>query len=91
MYVLDEPEAALSPTRQLALLSRLHQLVRANSQFLIATHSPILLGYPHAAIYQLEADGLRRVAYEETDHFRVTRDFLNRYSTMMATLRGESL
>jgi predicted ATPase len=89
LYLLDEPEAALSPMRQMALLARLHQLVRANSQFLIATHSPILLGYPHAAIFQLDAGGLQRIAYEQTEHFRVTRDFLNRYPAMLDTLLAD--
>jgi predicted ATPase len=89
LYLLDEPEAALSPVRQMSLLARLHQLVRANSQFLIATHSPILLGYPQATIYQLDGNGLQRVEYEQTEHFRVTRDFLNRYPAMLAELLAD--
>lgn len=76
-YVLDEPEAALSPTRQLAMISRLHQLVRARSQFIIATHSPILLAYPDADIYQIDGSGIHKVAYEETDHYVLTKAFLN--------------
>ena len=76
LYILDEPEAALSPTRQMALLVRIHDLVAAGSQFIIATHSPILLAYPGAAIWSLEADGLRQVEYESTDHYQVTRRFL---------------
>jgi predicted ATPase len=88
MYLLDEPEAALSPLRQMALLSRLHDLVQANSQFIIATHSPILLAYPDAAIYELGPDGMRLTAYEQTEHFRITRDFLNRYPAMLRTLFG---
>src|SRR5688572_20141665 len=86
LYVLDEPEAALSPVRQMALLSRLHELVLARSQFIIATHSPILLAFPHAAIYELSPDGARLTTYEETEHFRVTRDFLNRYPAMLQVL-----
>lgn len=86
LYLLDEPEAALSPLRQMALLARLDELVRAHSQFLIATHSPILLAYPRATIYEIGPDGLQRVAYEQTEHFRVTRDFLNRYPSMLETL-----
>jgi predicted ATPase len=89
LYLLDEPEAALSPVRQMSLLARLHQLVRANSQFLIATHSPILLGYPQATIYQLDGNGLQRVEYEQTEHYRVTRDFLNRYPAMLAELLAD--
>jgi predicted ATPase len=78
LYILDEPEAALSPNRQLSMLALMHDLVeRRGSQFLVATHSPILMAYPGAAIYLLEASGgMRRIAYEETEHVRVTRDFL---------------
>jgi predicted ATPase len=90
LYLLDEPEAALSPLRQMALLSRLDQLVRARSQFVVATHSPILLAYPRATIYQIGALGLEPVAYEDTEHFRVTRDFLNRYPSMLDTLLDET-
>ena len=86
LYLLDEPEAALSPTRQMAMLSRIHELVRASSQFIIATHSPILLAYPEATIYYCGPQGLETVAYEETEHFRVTRDFLNRHHAMLRTL-----
>lgn len=76
LYVLDEPEAALSPKRQLDALSRIHDLVLERSQFIIATHSPILMAYPNAWIYACTAEGLRRVSYEETEHYRVMRDFL---------------
>ncbi|MFE6857115.1 AAA family ATPase [Nocardia sp. NPDC057668] len=76
LYVLDEPEAALSPSRQLAMIARMHELVRARSQFLIATHSPILMAYPDAWIYQIGEDGFERVEYEDTEHYRVTRTFL---------------
>ena len=86
LYLLDEPEAALSPMRQMALLARVHDLVRARSQFIIATHSPILLAYPDATIYHCGPDGPRQMRYEETEHFHVTRDFLNRYPAMLRTL-----
>jgi predicted ATPase len=76
LYLLDEPEAALSPKRQLAVLTRIHDLVREQSQFIIATHSPILMAYPEAVIYQFSAAGIERIAYEETEHYRVTRNFL---------------
>jgi predicted ATPase len=77
LYLLDEPEAALSPTRQLALLVLLNEQVRRRgSQFVIATHSPILLAFPEAVIYRLAEAGIAPVAYEETEHFRVTHDFL---------------
>jgi predicted ATPase len=75
-YILDEPEAALSLTGQLALMRRMHELVVEHSQFMVATHSPILLGYPDALIYELGPDGIEQRAYEETDQFRLTRDFL---------------
>jgi predicted ATPase len=78
LYILDEPEAALSPQRQLTLLSIIHDLVEERaSQFVIATHSPILMAYPNALIYRLGAGGIERVAYEDTEHYRITRDFLN--------------
>ncbi|MEO7326689.1 MAG: AAA family ATPase [Dokdonella sp.] len=78
LYILDEPEAALSPQRQLAFLRIIHELeMPRHAQFLIATHSPILLAYPGATLYQFEDDGIREVAYRETDHYLVTRDFLN--------------
>jgi predicted ATPase len=76
LYILDEPEAALSPSRQLAMLTRIHELVGMKSQFIIATHSPILMAYPDADLYQIEETGLVRTAYEETDHFLVTKAFL---------------
>jgi len=76
-YVLDEPEAALSPTRQLAMLARMHGLIGMRSQFLIATHSPILMAYPDAWLYQIGKEGLKRVALEETEHFVVAKRVLN--------------
>jgi predicted ATPase len=76
LYVLDEPEAALSPQSSLALLRRMHDLVDAGSQFVIATHSPILMGYPDAWIYELSDRGAERVEYDATDHVRLTRSFL---------------
>ncbi len=78
LYILDEPEAALSPQRQLSLLKIMNELVEGTgSQLLIATHSPILMAYPGATIYHLGSEGIRPVAYEDTEHFRITRDFLN--------------
>lgn len=76
-YVLDEPEAALSPTRQLAMISRLHQLVQTHSQFIVATHSPILMAYPDAYIYHIDDRGIHKIAYEETEHYLITKTFLN--------------
>ena len=87
LYILDEPEAALSPKRQLSLLSIIHDLVEARaSQFVIATHSPILMAYPNARIYRLGPNGIERVAYEDTEHFRITRDFLSSPERFFKTL-----
>jgi predicted ATPase len=77
LYLLDEPEAALSPARQLAALVRIHDLVRDGSQFIIATHSPILLAYPKAKIFMFDGSGLRPVEFEYTEIYAITRDFLN--------------
>ncbi len=77
LYLLDEPEAALSPQRQLAFLRVLHSLaVSGVAQLVVATHSPILLSYPGASIISLDG-GVRTVAYEDTAQYRITRDFLN--------------
>jgi len=85
LYILDEPEAALSPMRQLTLLARIHELVHLGSQFLIATHSPIVMAYPGATILSLD-DGMREILYEETEHYRVTRDFFNHRKKMLDEL-----
>ena len=86
LYILDEPEAALSPQRQLAVLSRIHDLVLDDSQFVIATHSPILMAYPDAWIYQCGSEGLSRIDYRDTDHYKVTRDFLTSPERMLKML-----
>jgi predicted ATPase len=86
LYLLDEPEAAMSPNRQLAALTAIHQLVQDQSQFIIATHSPILLSYPHAKILQFSASGITEVSYEDTEHYAVTRDFLNNYPRRLEQL-----
>ena len=75
-YLFDEPEAALSVSGQLALIRRMYELVGHHSQFVVATHSPILLGYPGATILELGDDGIRRVDYEETRQVELTRSFL---------------
>ena len=89
LYIFDEPEAALSPSRQLALLCAMHRLVQARSQLLIATHSPILMAYPGAAIYLLDEQGIAPVAYEDTEHFQVTRSFLQDPARMLKALFAE--
>jgi len=86
LYILDEPEAALSPGRQLAVLRRMHQLVEDDSQFIVATHSPILMAYPGAKVLQLDAAGYREVRYEDTEHYAVTREFLANPARMLAQL-----
>lgn len=86
LYIFDEPEAALSPTRQMSMLVRMHDLIAAESQFIIATHSPILMAYPDAWIYQLGPQGLERVAYEDTEHYAITRNFLNRHEDIIRQL-----
>lgn len=89
LYILDEPEAALSPLRQMSLLVRMHELVRSESQFVIATHSPILMSYPGADIWQLEEEGIREVTLEETEHYAVTKAFMNDREGMLRELLGE--
>ena len=86
LYVMDEPEAALSPARQLAFLVRLHQLVASGSQFVIATHSPIIMGYPQATLIELSDRGAQEVAYEATEHYQVTKSFLLRRERLLEEL-----
>lgn len=90
LYILDEPEAALSPVRQMALVSRIHDLVRQDSQFIIATHSPIIMGYPDAAILQISAGGFETVRYEETEHYMVMKEFVNNREKMLKVLLMDS-
>jgi predicted ATPase len=86
LYLLDEPEAALSPVRQMSMLRRMHELVRQGSQFVISTHAPILLAYPDAWIYELDERGIQRVAYDDTATVRTTREFLRDREAMTARL-----
>ena len=88
VYLFDEPEAALSPQRQLSVLTLMHRLVYHQSQLIIATHSPILLAYPHARIYHFSEDGMTEVNYTETEHYQITKDFLNRHERMLELLLG---
>lgn len=79
IYLLDEPEAALSPARLLAFMRIIYQLVSSgNSQFIIATHSPILLGYPNANILSFDSNVIESIKYEDTEHYQITKGFLNR-------------
>ena len=77
LYLLDEPEAPLSPQSQLGLIAMLKEMLTQEAQFIIATHSPILLAFPNATIYTFDEQPPKRVEYEELEHVRLTRDFLN--------------
>ncbi len=78
LFLLDEPEAAVSPARQLALLRRMHDLLHAgrDTQFIVATHSPIILAYPGAQICEFSSAGIKEVSYRDTDAYIITRRFL---------------
>jgi predicted ATPase len=89
IYILDEPEAALSPARQLAFLALLHEFIQGGAQFVIATHSPILMAYPQARILHFGPDGIREQAYKETEHYRITRGFLESPERSFRELFGE--
>lgn len=86
LYILDEPEAALSPNRQLSLLVRMKELVDQNSQFIIATHSPILLGISNSEIYSFDNDNIRKITYEETESYKITKLFLENRELMLHNL-----
>jgi predicted ATPase len=90
LYLLDEPEAALSPQRQLAFLVAMHELVERESQFIIATHSPIIMAYPNAYIYEFTSEGIRRLEYHDTEHYRVTHSFLSRPEQTLRLLFEDS-
>lgn len=86
VYILDEPEAALSPAKLLTLIAEFNLLVKKNSQFIIATHSPMLMTFPNAKIYQFSEEGIRPVTYSETEHFQLTKRFLNNPGQMLDIL-----
>jgi predicted ATPase len=86
LYLLDEPEAALSPMRQLGFLSMINDLVREGSQFIIATHSPIIMAYPDSWIYTFGGGKIVKQPYEETEHFKITKNFLSNPSRMLSVL-----
>lgn len=89
LYIMDEPEAALSPSRQMAAISAIHQLVQENSQFIIATHSPILLAYPRSKIYSFSNNGIDEISYEDTEHYAITKEFLHNHQKMMKILMND--
>lgn len=91
LYFLDEPEAAFSPKRQLAALVAIQMLVEKRSQLIIATHSPLLLAYPNARIYSFGDAGITTIQYEETEHYQVTRHFLNDYRRQINYLLRDDL
>ncbi len=77
IYILDEPEAALSPNRLLTLMSEINRLIKKDSQFIIATHSPLLLAFPDAKIFEFSENGIKQVSYKETQHYKITKGFLD--------------
>jgi len=77
LYILDEPEAALSPTRQMTLLVEFDRMVKAGAQLIVATHAPILLAFPGAEIWEITGDSIALTSYEDCGHVRVARRFLN--------------
>jgi predicted ATPase len=92
LFLMDEPEAALSPQRQLSLLAIIHGMEReGTSQLIIATHSPILLAYPNADILLLDENGISPIAYEDTDHYRITKSFLDNPKLYFESLFEEKL
>ena len=90
IYLLDEPEAALSPAKQLTLIYFLNNhLQQHNSQFIIATHSPMLLAYPNAAIYEITSESMEQTILENTDHYSVTKSFLNNPNAFLRHFNSE--
>lgn len=89
VYLLDEPEAALSPIRLMTLLAEIHELVKNNSQFIIATHAPILMSYPGAEVLELTQGGIASVDYRQTEHYQLTRRFLENPERMLHYLFDE--
>ena len=89
LYILDEPEAALSPMRLLTLIAEMSELVKKNSQFIIATHSPILMAFPNAEILEFSQNGINSVNYKDTDHFQITKRFLDDPDKMLRYLIDE--
>lgn len=86
LYLLDEPEAPLSPQRQLALLAMIKQMIEQDAQFIIATHSPILMAFPEAAIFSFDSHPVSEIAYEDVEHVSLTRSFLNNPNSFLRHL-----
>lgn len=89
LYLLDEPEAALSPQRQLTLLTQIYKCANDGSQFIIATHSPILLGIPNAQIFCFDNGKIHTCTYEETDSYKITEMFINNRQSLLQKLLDE--
>lgn len=83
LYLFDEPEAALSPMKLLTLMVEINELEKKNSQFIIATHSPILMAFPNAEILEFSKNGISRVDYRSTEHFKTTKMFLDNPEKML--------
>lgn len=77
LYILDEPEAALSPLKQMTLLCHMNRLVKKDSQFIVATHSPILMAFPGSEVYELNENGIMSVPFDQSEHYKITKRFLN--------------
>lgn len=88
LYILDEPEAALSPGGIIRLMQNMDELVRNDSQFIIATHSPMLLAFPDAEVYQIREDGIASVRFQDTDHYRTTVRFLQNPESAIEDILG---
>jgi predicted ATPase len=89
LYILDEPEAALSPMKIMSLMVSINELVKKNSQFIISTHSPILMALPGAYIYQLSSGGIEHINYKDTEHYQITKRFLENPDKMLSYLLGD--
>ena len=89
LYILDEPEAALSPMKLLSLMAEINGLVKKNSQFIIATHSPILMTFPNAQILEFSKEGIKSVKYQDTEHFILTKSFLENPEKMLHYLLND--
>ena len=88
LYILDEPEAALSPRGIIRLMQRMDELLSLDSQFIISTHSPMLLAFPGAEVYQIRADGIESVRFQDTDHYRTSVRFLQNPESAVEEILG---
>ena len=90
LYILDEPEAALSPMRLMRLMVCMQTLVKQDSQFIISTHSPILMTFPNAEVIEITGDGIRAVDYKDTEHYIVTKRFMDAPEKIVESLLGDN-